>query len=55
MESTSKDIKARKASAWRACNKLGKIWKSLLSRRLKERLFLSTVESVDCMAVNPEQ
>ena len=46
MESSPKDIKARKAAAWRACNKLGKIWKSHMSRKLKERLFLSTVESV---------
>ena len=46
MESTAKDIKARKGAAWRACNKLGKIWKSPLSRKLKVRLFLPTVESV---------
>ena len=46
MESTKKDIKSRKASAWRACNKLTNMWKSNLPRRLKERLFLATVESV---------
>ncbi|CAH1244381.1 Hypp7291 [Branchiostoma lanceolatum] len=46
IESTSKDINSRKAAAWRACNKLEKIWKSDLPRKLKIRLFLSTVESV---------
>ncbi|XP_078661569.1 uncharacterized protein LOC144905694 [Branchiostoma floridae x Branchiostoma belcheri] len=46
MESTAKDINSRKAAAWRACNKMDKIWKSDLSSKLKTRLFLSTVESV---------
>ncbi|CAH1266644.1 Hypp3470 [Branchiostoma lanceolatum] len=46
MESTSKDINSRKATAWRACKELEKIWKSDLPRKLKIRLFLSTVESV---------
>ena len=27
MESTAKDIKQRKAAAWRACSKMSKIWK----------------------------
>ncbi|CAH1244595.1 Hypp7340 [Branchiostoma lanceolatum] len=46
MESTEKDITARKAAAWQACNKLKKVWRSNLSRKLKVRLFLSTVEAV---------
>ena len=46
MESTAKDIKQRKAAAWRACSKLSKIWKSSLPRKFKLRLFSATVESV---------
>ena len=32
MASTEKDLKHRKAAAWRACNKLAKIWKSSLPK-----------------------
>ena len=46
MESSAKDIKVRKAAAWRACGKLQKIWKSTLPRKFKYRLFAATVESV---------
>lgn len=46
MASTDKDIKFRKASAWRACNKLSNIWKSTLPRPFKLRFFSATVESV---------
>jgi hypothetical protein len=46
MESTEKDIKTRKAAAWRACNQLSKIWKSSLQSKFKMRLFSATVESV---------
>ena len=46
MHSTNKDFEIRKAIAWTACHKMSKLWKSNLSRSLKERLFLSTVESV---------
>lgn len=46
IDSTTKDINVRKAQAWVACNKLQDIWKSNLSRNLKIRLFVSTVESV---------
>ena len=46
MESTEKDVKQRKAAAWRACSKLNKIWKSTLPRKFKLRLFAATVESV---------
>ncbi len=34
-ESTEAYIKARKASAWKACNKLKKVWKSSLNRVFK--------------------
>ena len=48
MESSAKDIKQRKAAAWRACSKLNKIsfWQSSLARKIKLRLFAATVESV---------
>ena len=46
VSSTMEDIRRRIALAWRACNKLNKIWKSPLSRNIKIRLFTSTVESV---------
>ena len=45
-ESTTKDIKVRKALAWSAGQKLSKVWESKLSRALKIRLFVATVESV---------
>ena len=46
-ENSEKDIKTRKALAWNACNKLEKkIWTLKLSRNLKIRLFVATVESV---------
>ena len=46
MERTDKDFKVRKALAWSACHKLRKIWSSTLSKRIKIRLFIATVESV---------
>ncbi|XP_072051888.1 uncharacterized protein [Amphiura filiformis] len=46
MQSSEKDVKIRKAAAWRACNGMAKIWKSSLSIRFKQRLFTATVESV---------
>ena len=46
MSSSMADIKRRIALAWTASNKMYKIWKSSLSRNFKERLFVSTVESV---------
>ena len=45
-ESTDKDFAVRKALAWSACQKLRKIWSSLLPRKLNVRLFVATVESV---------
>ena len=44
IDSTEKDVKVRKAQAWTACHKM--LWKSNLSRNLKERIFITTVESV---------
>ncbi len=35
---TENDVKVRKASAWKACNKVRKIWKSSLSRAFKQSL-----------------
>ena len=46
MSSTEQDIKVRKAAAWKACNKLSKIWKSAMPKSLKHRIFAATVESV---------
>ena len=40
------DLRSRKAEAWRACNKLTKVWKSDLSREIKVRLLGSAVESI---------
>ncbi len=45
-QSSEADIKSRKASAWKACNKLTKIWKSPLSQAFKICLFQAVVESV---------
>ena len=45
-QSSEKDFFVRKALAWLACHKLKKIWTSKLSRKLKERLFIATFESV---------
>ena len=46
MESSEKDFHNRKALAWSSCHKLQKIWNSTLSRKMKVRLFIATVESV---------
>ncbi len=46
MESTEKDIKERKASAWRALNNLRKIWTSNLSSGLKTRIFIAAIETI---------
>jgi len=44
--SSQQDIRVRKAIAWKSCNALSKVWKSSLPRKIKERLFQATVESV---------
>ena len=46
IDDTVNDVKERKALAWKACNKLNKIWKLSLSKSLKLRAFLTLVESV---------
>ena len=46
MKNSEVDFEIRKALAWTACHKLKTIWKSNIKRRIKERLFLATVESV---------
>ena len=46
VESTEKDIKIRKALAWKALNGMSNIWKSRMSRETKVRFFQATVESV---------
>ena len=46
MNGTENDFNIRKTLAWSACNKLKKIWTSNLNRKIKIRLFRSTVESV---------
>ena len=46
MESSEKEFEVRKALVWRSCYKLKKIWSSTLSRKMKERLFIATVESI---------
>ena len=46
MANTEKDMSVRKALAWQACHKLTKVWKSSLSRNIKIRLFVATVETV---------
>ena len=44
--STAKDVKIRKAKAWKALNDMNTIWKSDISREIKERFFIATVESI---------
>ena len=46
MHSTEKDFSVRKALAWSTCNKLRMILSSQLSRKIKVRIFVATVESV---------
>ena len=46
VESTEKDIRIRKALAWQALNKMNSIWNSNMSRNLKTRFFIATIESI---------
>ena len=46
INTTQRDISIRIAKAWSASNKLDKIWKSNLSRKLKIQFFRATVETV---------
>ena len=43
--SSEKDIAVRKALAWKALNKLDKIWKSILSDEVKLNTFTTLIES----------
>ena len=43
---TEKDVKVRKALAWRALNGMTSVWKSSLPRHIKISFFSATVESV---------
>ena len=57
MDSTERDIKERKASAWRALNNLKKIWTSNLSRRLKTQIFVAAIKTIplnSCEAVGSD-
>ena len=46
VSSTEHDIKVRKALAWKALNTMSRVWKSGISKDLKRRLFVATMESV---------
>ena len=46
VNSSERDIKTRKALAWKALNSMKRVWKSNVSNELKTRLFIATVESV---------
>ena len=44
--STQRDMKFRRARAWKVLHSMKKVWMSALTNQLKRRLFVSTVESV---------
>ena len=44
--SSEKDIRVRKAQAWKALNGMSAIWKSNMNNSLKIRLFVATIESI---------
>ena len=46
LDSSVRDIKIRRAKAWSACHKMKTIWNSTMSKAMKVRLFIATVESV---------
>ena len=43
---SERDIAVRKALAWQALNGMSRVWKSAMSRDLKIRFFVETVESI---------
>ncbi|KAJ8342801.1 hypothetical protein SKAU_G00327290 [Synaphobranchus kaupii] len=45
ISSSLKDIKTRRAIAWKVLHDMRRMWKSELSRKIKCNLFVSTVES----------
>ena len=46
IDTSSQDIRMRKAQSWSALNKMSKLWTSNMSRNTKVNLFKATVESV---------
>ena len=46
VNSTERDLKVRKALAWRALNGMTSVWKSNLPRHIKISFFSATVESI---------
>ena len=46
IQSSKKDINSRIGQAWQALNKMEKIWRSNMNKRLKINFFRATVESV---------
>ena len=46
LENSAKDFEVGKALGWSACHRLRRIWKSILKRSIKERLFMASVESI---------
>ena len=60
VDTTERDLSVRIAKAWVASNKLEKIWKSNLDRKLKVNFFRMTVESVllygsECWTLTKQQ
>ena len=58
VDSTEKDLKVRKALAWRALNGMNSVWNSSLPRQIKLSFFFATVESVllygsECWTLKP--
>ena len=58
VNSTEKDLKVRKALAWRALNGMTCVWNSNLPRQIKLSFFYATVESVllygsECWSLKP--
>ena len=43
---SEKDFNIRKGMAWTACNKMDKIWKSQLDRKIKTRIFRIIIEPI---------
>ena len=46
IDNSKKDISITKAQAWRALNGMMEIWKSNVSKDLKIRLFIASIESI---------
>ncbi|KAK0148802.1 Inactive serine/threonine-protein kinase TEX14 [Merluccius polli] len=46
ISSSLKDLKTRRAIAWKVLHDIWKMWKSGLSRTMKRDLFISTVKSI---------